>query len=310
MMSETARLELGGAEFVPLRRLSLISRWAYGVRGSSCDDQGRYSSYLSTVCFTFERQALQEVIDYRGSHGVRLVYKCVVDYNGLWLGPTGLSDSTVGAVQHMGEAFETSKKEGTSTMSIDLGAVPAATTDIYFIVHSPPGEHSVHPQVRLSAQDADRPGFEVAQFSYKLQKNQVEVYRLSRCGAGDRWSFAIGSAPGAIHSGEYQDALLMLRSLQAQRHGQAGTIEHAGDQIASISERLGVRTMAGDCDDKMIAQVTQCTASKSSLAVQAMATATMAPMEALPKSRSRGKKGLPGLGLPPRGNMLPSLPIY
>merc|ERR1711933_416405 len=76
------------------------------------------SNFLDAVCVAFARDSLQEVIDYRGAHGVRLVHNGVVDYMGMWLGHLGTSDATNGAVLHVEESMDDYKRTGKHILHI------------------------------------------------------------------------------------------------------------------------------------------------------------------------------------------------
>jgi len=71
---------------------------------------------LDAACVTWEGQALQEVVDYRGAHGVRVVHAGVVDYSGHWLGK-GIGDATDGAVAFVNEELDEARMKGHQTFT-------------------------------------------------------------------------------------------------------------------------------------------------------------------------------------------------
>merc|ERR1719188_2942905 len=76
------------------------------------------SNYLDGCCIAFEEQALREVIDYRGAHGVRLVSGGVLDYFGVWAGHVGIGDATGGAISHLGENVDAAKNVGKHSLDV------------------------------------------------------------------------------------------------------------------------------------------------------------------------------------------------
>eukprot|EP00913_Durusdinium_trenchii_P030777 g28825.t1 len=82
-----------------LNHLFVEVRWEFGeVKRTDNKDH----SYLDAALITFAKQSLQEIVDYRGPHGVRIVHNGVVDYNGMWIGPVGTSDAADGAIKYGG----------------------------------------------------------------------------------------------------------------------------------------------------------------------------------------------------------------
>jgi len=109
---------------------------AWGYPSTSEADHSSWK-FLDACCCAFKKQALQEVVDYRGPHGVRIVHNGVVDCKGIWLGVVGVGDALNGSVSHSQDTMDDAKQVGTRSFTIQINNVPDSVTDLYFVAYVP-----------------------------------------------------------------------------------------------------------------------------------------------------------------------------
>ncbi|CAE8609649.1 unnamed protein product [Polarella glacialis] len=173
-------LRVSVARARPLSKLLIQSRWEFPeIKRNDLRDH----SYLDGAVFTFAKQCLQEVIDYRGSHGVRIVHNGVIDYNGVWLGPIGIGDATDDAVRFAGIHLDDLPRTGKCTFEVNLDGLPPNTTDLYVTMSSPSGKDmSKYSHLVVALMDADNPLHEVVNcvLRSKPQSEGLIFCRLAR----------------------------------------------------------------------------------------------------------------------------------
>jgi hypothetical protein len=184
------------------------------------DGRAMMGNFLDGTCMVFEGQALKEVVDYRGPHGVRLVCNGVVDYHGVWTGKVVFGDSTAGAVRHIGEEMDNVAFVGKHSLLVDLDKLPDQSSDLFFVLSTPtPYDMSQYTTLHFAVRDKENPFHEIASSSVQVCENAraVNMGRLTRAGRGSwKLDWFGSSSEGNAHN--YQPALLCLHAIQSQTH--------------------------------------------------------------------------------------------
>jgi len=210
----------------PLNRLGVEVRWEFSeVKRADARDH----SYLDVTVMTFNKQSLQEVIDYRGPHGVRIVHNCVVDYSGIWIGNVSTGDAADGAIEYAGIKLDELPRVGKCGFKVNLDQLPPSTTDLYVLLSSPSGkELSKYSNISAQLVDADQPTHEVCHLLLKSKPASTGIMfcRISRstcasCGVGHSGSWKLGALriPHGINCHDLRDVISSIRKLQTQTFG-------------------------------------------------------------------------------------------
>jgi len=119
-------------------------------------------NFLDATCMVFQQQALRDVVDYRGPHGVRIVHNGVLDYSGVWVGTVGIGDATGGAVCHAGEVMDNAKRIGRHMIEVNLDKMPKLTTDMYCTLSAPTnGDIAKYQDLHVRILDSENQGHEL-----------------------------------------------------------------------------------------------------------------------------------------------------
>ncbi|CAJ1374029.1 unnamed protein product [Effrenium voratum] len=228
------RLRVMPAAAKPLGHLHLEVRWEFGeVKRTDSKDH----SYLDGALITFSGRCLQEIVDYRGPHGVRIVHNGVVDYDGMWIGPVGKSDAANRAIKHEGLVLDELPRTGKTSFEVRLDQLPPSTTDIYVVVSSPSGrELSKYSNIAVAAVDAWK-SHQVCNCLLKSKPASQGVIfcRLSRSASG--WKMGALRTPTSGGCHDFAPALECLRKIQGAGTSQAHQIS-IGDNGSRSERRL------------------------------------------------------------------------
>jgi stress response protein SCP2 len=213
------RIEFRTPEVQLLRNIRISMQWEFANQ-----DRLSFLDHLDIACFVFESRALKEVIDYRGAHGVRIVHDGILDYSGVWVGPTGIGDATGGAVRFSGVDLDAIKREGNTDMEVFLDVLSPSITDLFFVLSSPAEKDmSKYHYLRTRVLNSDEPGHELASSLLKqpVRAEALVMCRLTRPASesGDRqssWSFRPGRAGSHGTARDYQELIMLLHATQEQ----------------------------------------------------------------------------------------------
>lgn len=181
--------------------------------------------YLDTTCVLFEGQALREVVDYRGAHGIRWVTNGVLDYRGYWVGQIPIGDASGGAVHHIGGSQNYAAREGKTACQVELDKLPANVTDVFFVLSNHTTPVGAFSAVSLQVKDVNHPGHEVTGV-YELAASDPKESALVACRCSrspaletglceDTWTLDMMSISCGGHAMDYRPALQSLYAAQA-----------------------------------------------------------------------------------------------
>ncbi|CAE7913169.1 Tsnax [Symbiodinium necroappetens] len=181
--------------------------------------------YLDATCVLFEGQALREVVDYRGAHGIRWVTNGVLDYRGYWVGQIPIGDASGGAVHHIGGSQNYAAREGKTTCQVELDKLPANVTDVFFVLSNHTTPVGAFSGVSLQVKDVNHPGHEVTGV-YELAASDPKESALVACRCSrspaletglceDTWTLDMMSISCGGHAMDYRPALQSLYAAQA-----------------------------------------------------------------------------------------------
>jgi len=229
-----ASLSESGAERFQLHHLRVLPSKARAVKKLHVDITWRYPHlddigaeerdcrYIDMAAICFSGRALQEVIDYRGAHGVRLVHNGIFDESGVWLGVVGVGDATDGAARHMGLKFDDLLEWGSQSVEIDLNTLPPGTTDIFFVASSPVVQDiGMFEDVTATLRDAENLGHEVLTVTMPTTGPQAQAALLCRVSKVEETFWKLGAfrsgSPGTAV--DYRPLLAHLRNIQERKWG-------------------------------------------------------------------------------------------
>lgn len=218
------RLRVADACVTPLAFLGIDVRWEFSeVKRSDVRDH----SYLDAALFTFSKRNLQEVIDYRGPHGVRIVHNSVVDYAGMWIGPARSGDAANGAINYEGLTLDELPRTGSQSFRVRLDQLPPTTTDIYVALSSPSGrELSKYSNISVSVIDGNQPTHEVSMCLLKSKPvaDGMIFCRISRAkpasgastGQNSGWKVGAFRSPASGGAHDFRPVIANIRNIQAK----------------------------------------------------------------------------------------------
>ncbi|CAE7253621.1 unnamed protein product [Symbiodinium sp. KB8] len=217
------RLRILPVAVKPLGDLRVEVRWEFGeVKRTDNKDH----SYLDGTLITFAGRSLQEIIDYRGAHGVRVVHNGVVDYDGVWVGPVGVSDAADGAIKHQGLLLDELPRSGTQTFEVQLEQLPPSTTDIFVVVSSPSGkELSKYNNITVVLSS----GHQVSTCLLKSKPSSPGVVFCRLFKQGTAWKLGACRSPTSGGCHDFRPVINSLRAIQAQTHPSSAQIS-LGDE--------------------------------------------------------------------------------
>eukprot|EP00928_Gymnodinium_smaydae_P003799 TRINITY_DN11340_c1_g1_i7.p1 TRINITY_DN11340_c1_g1~~TRINITY_DN11340_c1_g1_i7.p1 ORF type:complete len:1213 (+),score=151.87 TRINITY_DN11340_c1_g1_i7:176-3814(+) len=211
-------VEISELKRQPLRRLRVVTKWDFPAVKDAKPNLIRYVDHLDVACLLFEGRALQEIVDYSGPHGVRIVHDGILDYSGMWVGRTGVGDATNGAVRYIKTEMDAISREGTATIDVDLEQLPSTTSDIYFVV-SCPADHTMaeYCPLRVSLHDGEDASHSITCSNHNAQADAkaataVVMCRVCRTRSGSSWRF---EPTRSACSGDKHDYRAMIATLRA-----------------------------------------------------------------------------------------------
>jgi len=197
-------------------------------------------NYLDAACMVFEAQALRDVVDYRGAHGVRIVHNGVLDYSGVWVGRVGIGDATGGAVWHAGETMDNANRCGRHSMEVALDKLPSKSTDLYFALSAPSNaDISRYEDLTIRIVDSENPGHELTTSIELGEADALEAIVACRMASDGNRGWGVSSI-GCTTQGnarDYRPTLLCLRAIQEKKHERGPEWPHQLP-ILSIQEPL------------------------------------------------------------------------
>ncbi|CAK9017342.1 unnamed protein product [Durusdinium trenchii] len=223
-----------------LNHLFVEVRWEFGeVKRTDNKDH----SYLDAALITFAKQSLQEIVDYRGPHGVRIVHNGVVDYNGMWIGPVGTSDAADGAIKYGGLLLDELPRSGKCSFEVHLDRLPPATTDIYVIISSPSGrELSKYSNIVVALVDAWKSHkVSTCLLKSKPASQGVIFCRLSRTNHG--WKMGAFRTPTSGGSHNFYPVIESLRKIQSESYPDKFEISLGGHSTRSERRLLPLQQL-------------------------------------------------------------------
>jgi len=211
------------------------SRWSagswYAVESTEFESVAHEENYLDAACMVFEGQALRDVVDYRGAHGVRIVHNGVLDYCGVWVGKVGVGDATGGAVRYMGERMDDASRMGRQTLEVKLDKLPQRTTDLYFslaankscqgdtFMHNISADVSIYQELSIRIVDSDNPGHELTSLELGNGTPSEAIVACCMTSDGQRGWGVSSISRGTQGTGrDYRPVLQCLRAIQAKKH--------------------------------------------------------------------------------------------
>lgn len=198
-----------------LTQLRIDLGWSFPP--ANVDGQAQYDSFLDGTCFAFEGQALREIVDYRGAHGIRIVHNGIVDYSGVWVGNLGLGDALSGAVRFVGEEMDNRARAGKNIFTVDLKNLPTTTRSLFFVLSSPVNR-DMRKYKNLSATlcDGTNPGHEIITISANTPTARCEAMVmccLSRTDSGT-WQCSPSKRTCNGTCADYRPAITYMRLMQ------------------------------------------------------------------------------------------------
>jgi len=201
---------------------------SFSDAGKEAEARPDLGKYLDGACVVFEEQALREVVDYRGAHGVRLVCNGVLDYRGVWAGKVGVGDATGGSIWHSGEAMDNAARTGMHSMQVCFDKLPEVTSEL-FLVLSTSTSHDIseYSDLHVLVRDAENPGHEIAcsRVSTVGCGEAIVMSSISR-GPTGVWSLGTHGCTCQGNARDYRPLLLCLRAIQERRHSRAPPWPH------------------------------------------------------------------------------------
>jgi len=188
--------------------------------------------FMDGTCICFEGQALREVVDYRGPHGVRLVSNGVLDYRGLWSGPVKFGDATAGAVNHVGETLEEATSSGMHAFQVSLDALPSNISDLYMVFSEPTcGDVSQFEEVNLVILNGDDTGHEIVSMIIEARECSEAIVAARLCRGEDgseagHWRLDHFDYHVQGDARNYRPTLLCLRAIQETKHAETPPWPH------------------------------------------------------------------------------------
>jgi len=182
-------------------------------------------NYMDGSCHLFEGQALREVIDYRGAHGVRIVCNGVLDYGGVWIGKVGVSDASAGSIQYVGEKLEALPRTGTQSFLVQLDQLPDGISDIFLALSSPMRAAVANfKRMQVVLSDGDDYGHVLATRPMDIdpcgpEDGDAQVLAcLSRRRVDGTFEFHSYNCRSQGHPEDFRPLHLTLRAMQEKRH--------------------------------------------------------------------------------------------
>ena len=216
------QLTLNEAIFGDAWRLTFEFGWTFPPEQEEDDDPTPF--FLDAACVIFEGQALRELVDYRGAHGVRWVMNGVLDYRGYWVGQIPIGDATGGAVTHAGGDVDYTAREGKTSMEVQFNEIPVGVTDIFFVLSSHSLPISAFSDITMQVKDSNHAGHNVSdifELTPSTDKDTALIAcRCSRAVEKTRWGEGIWnlemlSSSSGGQAMDYRPVLQTLYAIQA-----------------------------------------------------------------------------------------------
>lgn len=215
------QLTLKEAMFGDAWRLGFDFGWTFPEQEEE-DDPTPF--FLDATCVIFEGQALRELVDYRGAHGVRWVMNGVLDYRGYWVGQIPIGDATGGAVQHAGGDVNYTAREGKTSMEVQFNELPLGVSDVFLVLSSPSLPISSFSDITMQVKDVRHEGHNVSdvfELTPSVEKDTALIAcRCSRSVEKTQWGEGIWtlemiSSSSGGQAMDYRPVLQTLYAIQA-----------------------------------------------------------------------------------------------
>lgn len=208
---------------VSLRDLVFQLHWQFPAFKDEKSDEATFENihyYMDGACAVFEGQALRELVDYRGAHGVRWVTNGVLDYRGLWVGKIPVGDATGGAVRYGQYDIDNVKREGKTSVHINFDEMPKGVSDFYLILTSHTVKAKEFGSVTMSVRDQHNLHHEVAalpaQSASSSGASGFVMCRVHRSSSDSSvWSLDMSGSVCSGNATDYRPALELLWTAQA-----------------------------------------------------------------------------------------------
>lgn len=216
------QLSINEAIFGDAWRLRFEFGWTFPPEQEEEDDPTPF--FLDAACVIFEGQALRELVDYRGAHGVRWVMNGVLDYPGYWVGQIPIGDATGGAVKHVGGDFNYTAREGKTSMEVQFNEIPLGVTDMFFVLSSHSLPISSFSDITMQVKDSthkDHNISDVFELTPSTEKDTALIAcRCSRSMERTQWGEGIWnlemlSSSSGGQAMDYRPVLQTLYAIQA-----------------------------------------------------------------------------------------------
>eukprot|EP00930_Biecheleria_cincta_P029313 TRINITY_DN20403_c0_g1_i2.p1 TRINITY_DN20403_c0_g1~~TRINITY_DN20403_c0_g1_i2.p1 ORF type:complete len:2461 (-),score=358.89 TRINITY_DN20403_c0_g1_i2:579-7961(-) len=208
---------------ISLRDLTFELNWEFPPVQDERGDEATFENinyYMDGACAVFEGQALRELVDYRGAHGVRWVSNGVLDYRGLWVGQIPVGDATGGSVQYGEYDIDNAKRKGKTTINVHFDRMPNGVSDFYLILTSHTVKAKDFSSVTMSVRDQHYLGHEVAalptQSTTSSSASGFIMCRVHRSSSNPLvWSLDMSGSVCSGNATDYRAALELLWTAQA-----------------------------------------------------------------------------------------------
>jgi len=192
-----------------------------------------FANLLDGACVMFEEQALREVVDHRGPHGVRLVANGVVDYGGVWAGKVGVGDATGGAVSYSNEVIDNATNTGKNILKVNFDKIPKSSTDLYLALTTPTAfDISEFSELHVLIRDAENPGHEIASAHIGSVGRGEAAILSSISRSHDGWTLNAYGCTCLGTARDYRQALLCLRAIQEKKHARSPAWPHQAQEVS------------------------------------------------------------------------------
>lgn len=228
MRFQSRHIDMYPAKPRKMKKVHVELAWKYPDPEDIVDEE-RDCNFLDIVAMAFSGRALQEVVDYRGAHGVRLVHNGVFDESGVWLGKVGVGDATDGQVSYLGDELDDLSRKGLQRILIDLTKLPPSTTDVVLAATSPVVQDiGLFQDVELVIRDAENVGHEVERVTLPETTTIAEaaiLCRLSRLPDDDQhWQLGAFRSVCGGSTIDYRPLIAHVRNIQERKHGSTNLI--------------------------------------------------------------------------------------
>mmetsp|Transcript_159792 Transcript_159792/g.512763 ORF Transcript_159792/g.512763 Transcript_159792/m.512763 type:complete len:516 (+) Transcript_159792:295-1842(+) len=227
------------AEARAMAKLSIEVRWRYPHPDDLAAEE-RDCRFVDVAGLCFSRRALQEVVDYRGAHGVRLVHNGVFDESGVWLGKVGTGDATDGQISYQGEKYNDLAENGEQSLVLNLEKMPPSSTDVFLVATSPVVQDiGIFQDVKVVLRDAENPGHEIMTINMPQTATPAEAAILCRISRTEGRNWQVGAFRSGCNGNaiDYRPLIAHLRNIQERKHGRTAPLwSHRVSRLDAVKQ--------------------------------------------------------------------------